>query len=139
MEQVPVERITCRLQNAIFHWSCPITRGRLCFDLGTWGFPGVTSFPRFECRIGKLPTFVYKNGVCLAVFIFVFIWFHLGNTEEMALFGWETFSCHLRSVSWPPLRLAEDHWDLCPDFVLADAKEAARDFHLPELVQATFY
>jgi len=64
--------------------------------------------------------------------------YHL-NTKEMAMFVWETFSWHLRSAFWPPLWLLEDHHDLCPDFILADAEEAIHDFCTPELVMATFY
>jgi len=45
----------------------------------------------------------------------------------------------LRSAAQPPLPLLDDYCDLCPNFVLADAKEAARDFCIPELVQVTFY
>ncbi|KAJ8426919.1 hypothetical protein Cgig2_010437 [Carnegiea gigantea] len=30
-------------------------------------------------------------------------------------------------------------WGLCPSFTLPDAKEAARDFDIPKIIQATFY
>jgi len=61
------------------------------------------------------------------------------NTEEMALYVWETFNWHLRSAARPAQPPPEDHYDLCADFILANAQEATWDFCLPELVEATFY
>jgi len=51
----------------------------------------------------------------------------------------ETFKWHLRKASRPPRPLPKDHWDLCLSFTLTDAEEAAHDFDIPEIVQATFY
>jgi len=61
------------------------------------------------------------------------------DTKEMALYVWETFNWCLRSATRPSQPLPEDHYDLSPYFILADAQEAARDFHILELVRATFY
>ncbi|KAJ8432190.1 hypothetical protein Cgig2_013732 [Carnegiea gigantea] len=35
--------------------------------------------------------------------------------------------------------LPEDYWELCPCFLLSEAKEIACDFKLPKMIQATFY
>ncbi|KAJ8425245.1 hypothetical protein Cgig2_015852 [Carnegiea gigantea] len=51
----------------------------------------------------------------------------------------ETFKWHLRATSHPPRPLPEDYRDLCPGFILSDAEEAAHDFNILEIVQATFY
>ncbi|KAJ8438742.1 hypothetical protein Cgig2_020297 [Carnegiea gigantea] len=61
------------------------------------------------------------------------------DTEEMADHVRKTFKWHLRRASRPPHPLPEDYQDLCPSFTLSDAKEAARDFNIPEIVQAVFY
>ncbi|KAJ8432716.1 hypothetical protein Cgig2_001934 [Carnegiea gigantea] len=45
----------------------------------------------------------------------------------------------LLSASRPLRPLPEGYRELCPHFVLSKAKEAARDFELPEMVQAIFY
>ena len=51
----------------------------------------------------------------------------------------ETFKWHLRATSCPFQPLPDDYRDLCPCFTLLDVEEAARDFDIPEIVQATFY
>ncbi|KAJ8431019.1 hypothetical protein Cgig2_003834 [Carnegiea gigantea] len=51
----------------------------------------------------------------------------------------ETFRWHWRSASCPPCPLPEECRELCPCFTLSEAEEAARDFDLPKMVQATFY
>ncbi|KAJ8424442.1 hypothetical protein Cgig2_003900 [Carnegiea gigantea] len=61
------------------------------------------------------------------------------DTEEMPDHVRETFKWHLRRASCPPHPLLEDYRDLCPSFTLLDAKEVARDFNIPEIVEATFY
>ncbi|KAJ8432836.1 hypothetical protein Cgig2_017049 [Carnegiea gigantea] len=106
--------------------SNPITCGYLCFNLGAWGLTKATSLLRFECSIEKFPPFVYKQGGLFSGAAYWFLsGFHLASsfpimvfpyyldTEEMALFVWETFSWHLRSTSRPPLPLLMDHHDLC--------------------------
>ena len=42
-------------------------------------------------------------------------------------------------ASCPPCPLPEDYRDLCLGFTLPDAEEAACDFDIPEIIQATFY
>ncbi|KAJ8432114.1 LOW QUALITY PROTEIN: hypothetical protein Cgig2_027302 [Carnegiea gigantea] len=61
------------------------------------------------------------------------------ETEEMADCVRENLQWHWRSASRPPCPLPEDYRELCPHFALSKAEEAARDFELPEIVQATFY
>ena len=61
------------------------------------------------------------------------------DTEEMADHIRETFKWHLRRASHPPRPLLQDFQDLCPSFTLPDADEAARDFNIPKIIQATFY
>ena len=39
----------------------------------------------------------------------------------------------------PPEPLPKNYHDLCPDFDLTVAEEAARNFRIPEMVQAVFY
>ncbi|KAJ8429284.1 LOW QUALITY PROTEIN: hypothetical protein Cgig2_016322 [Carnegiea gigantea] len=56
------------------------------------------------------------------------------GTEKMADHVSETFKWHLRRASRPRRLLPEDYRDLCPNFTLPDAKEAARDFNIPEIV-----
>jgi len=51
----------------------------------------------------------------------------------------ETFRWHWRNASRLLRPLKEDYWDLCPYFILFKAEEAARDFKIPKMVQATFY
>ncbi|KAJ8438991.1 LOW QUALITY PROTEIN: hypothetical protein Cgig2_012987 [Carnegiea gigantea] len=46
---------------------------------------------------------------------------------------------HWRSASRPSRLLPEDYQELCPHFTLSEVEEAARDFDLSEMVQATFY
>ncbi|KAJ8421484.1 hypothetical protein Cgig2_014962 [Carnegiea gigantea] len=61
------------------------------------------------------------------------------STEEVADNVRETFRWHWRSASHPLRPLPEDYRELCPCFTLSEAEEAAHDFNLPEMVQATFY
>ncbi|KAJ8431098.1 hypothetical protein Cgig2_007514 [Carnegiea gigantea] len=61
------------------------------------------------------------------------------GTEEMANHVRETFKRHLRAASHPPLPLLEDYRDLCLGLTRPNAEEAARDFNIPEIIQATFY
>ncbi|KAJ8435161.1 hypothetical protein Cgig2_007782 [Carnegiea gigantea] len=61
------------------------------------------------------------------------------DTEEMADHVRETFKWRLRKASHPPPLLLEDFQDLYPSFTLPDAEEAACDFNILEIVQATFY
>ncbi|KAJ8444830.1 hypothetical protein Cgig2_008887 [Carnegiea gigantea] len=51
----------------------------------------------------------------------------------------ETFRWHMRRALHPLCPLLEDYRDLCPNFTLPDAEEAAHPFNMPEIVQATFY
>ncbi|KAJ8434186.1 LOW QUALITY PROTEIN: hypothetical protein Cgig2_004657 [Carnegiea gigantea] len=53
--------------------------------------------------------------------------------------GWPCEGNFPRSASCSPHPLPEDFRELCPCFTLSEAEEAARDFKLPEMVQATFY
>jgi len=53
--------------------------------------------------------------------------------------GPETFNWCLRRVARPPPPFPEDYRDLCADFILFDAEEAACDFRILEIVQAIFY
>ena len=57
----------------------------------------------------------------------------------MADYVRENFRWHWRSASRPPLPVPEDYRELCPHFALSNAEEAACNFELPEMVQATFY
>ncbi|KAJ8433285.1 hypothetical protein Cgig2_014194 [Carnegiea gigantea] len=61
------------------------------------------------------------------------------DTEAMADYIRETFKWHLRRASRPPRLLPEDYRDLCSSFTLPDAEEAACEFDIPEIIQATFY
>ena len=45
----------------------------------------------------------------------------------------------LKKRGRPPHSLPENYHDLCIDFILANIEDAAHDFYIPELVQATFY
>ncbi|KAJ8447165.1 hypothetical protein Cgig2_022894 [Carnegiea gigantea] len=58
---------------------------------------------------------------------------------EIADFIRESFTWHWRSATRSPPPLSDDYEDLCPRFTRSDAKRAALDFELPEMVQATFY
>lgn len=58
------------------------------------------------------------------------------SIEEMALHVLETFDWLLRKAVRPHWPLLGDCGDLCPDFVLSYAEETARDFRIPEMVQA---
>jgi len=53
------------------------------------------------------------------------------KTDQMALYILENFEWYWREVAFPPLPLLYDYKDLCPDFDLAAATEAAQDFLLP--------
>ncbi|KAJ8426990.1 hypothetical protein Cgig2_033848 [Carnegiea gigantea] len=61
------------------------------------------------------------------------------DTEEMADHVRQTFKWNLRGASCSPRPLPKEYRDLCPSFTLADAKEAARDFDIPEMIEASFY
>ncbi|KAJ8434141.1 hypothetical protein Cgig2_000861 [Carnegiea gigantea] len=53
---------------------------------------------------------------------------------------WNTFQAwHLRRASRPPHLFPEDYRELYPSFTLPDEEEAAHDFNIREIVQATFY
>ncbi|KAJ8426729.1 hypothetical protein Cgig2_011550 [Carnegiea gigantea] len=60
------------------------------------------------------------------------------KTGEIALYILENCEWDWREVAFPSLRLPDDYQDLCPDFDLSQAKEAAQDFLLPEIPQVTF-
>ncbi|KAJ8444774.1 hypothetical protein Cgig2_011736 [Carnegiea gigantea] len=60
------------------------------------------------------------------------------KTDEMVRYVVENFEWYHRGVSFPPLPLPSDYEDLCPDFDLAVAKEATRDFKLPEMPEVVF-
>ncbi|KAJ8425979.1 hypothetical protein Cgig2_029026 [Carnegiea gigantea] len=60
-------------------------------------------------------------------------------TDEMALYILENFEWYRREVAFPPLPLPTNYKDLCLDFNLAAAKEAAWDFRLPEISQVVFF
>ena len=60
------------------------------------------------------------------------------STDEMALYVLETFDWCLRSAACPSRPFPEDYRDLCLNFVLSDAEEAARDFRIPEMGHAIF-
>jgi len=51
----------------------------------------------------------------------------------------EIFKWHLWAASRPPRPLPKDYRDLCPGFTRPDTEDAARDFDIPEIIQATFY
>ena len=51
----------------------------------------------------------------------------------------ETFKWHLRKASCPPQLVPVDFQDLCSSFTLPDTEEAAHDFNILEIIQATFY
>jgi len=51
----------------------------------------------------------------------------------------KTFKWHLKRALHPPRPLPEDYQDLCPNFTLPDAEEAAHDFNILEIVQASFH
>ncbi|KAJ8438624.1 hypothetical protein Cgig2_017962 [Carnegiea gigantea] len=70
-------------------------------------------------------------------FVMAFPPFH--DTVEMANYFRETFKWHLRGASHLLRPLLEYYQDLCPSFTLSDTDEAACDFDIPEIVQATFY
>ena len=61
------------------------------------------------------------------------------STEEIAIHVLEAFNWCLRRASRPPRSLPADYCELCLDFILSDAKEAIRDFCIPEKVQVVFY
>jgi len=61
------------------------------------------------------------------------------NTKEMDAPVQSTFRWHWRSASCPPCPIPEDYRELYPCFTQSKAKEVARDFEHPEMVQATFY
>ncbi|KAJ8432678.1 hypothetical protein Cgig2_034004 [Carnegiea gigantea] len=64
---------------------------------------------------------------------------HPGLNFGVREFPKETINWHLRSATRPPQPLPDSYHDWCPYFILPDAEEAARDFRIAELVQATFY
>lgn len=53
--------------------------------------------------------------------------------------GLSPLSRHWRSAPHLLCPLPEDYRELCPCFTSSEAEEAARDFDLLEMVQATFY
>ncbi|KAJ8447437.1 hypothetical protein Cgig2_019431 [Carnegiea gigantea] len=61
------------------------------------------------------------------------------NAREMADYVRESFIWRWRSASHPPRPLPEDFHALWPRFSLAKAEDAAAEYGLPEMVQATFY
>ena len=58
--------------------------------------------------------------------------------DEMTLYVLENFEWHPREVAFSPLPLPSDYEDLCPNFDLATAEEATRDFSLPDIPQVVF-
>ncbi|KAJ8429899.1 hypothetical protein Cgig2_008784 [Carnegiea gigantea] len=58
--------------------------------------------------------------------------------SEMTNHVRETFKWHLRGASHPPWSLPENYQDLCLGFALSDAEEAAYDFDILKMIQATF-
>jgi len=63
---------------------------------------------------------------------------HSLKTDKIALYPLENFEWYRREVIFPPLILPSDHEDLCSEFDLATAEEAARDFGLLEMPQVVF-
>ncbi|KAJ8420553.1 hypothetical protein Cgig2_014916 [Carnegiea gigantea] len=61
------------------------------------------------------------------------------STKEMAKYVVCHFVWDWRGVAFPPLPLPKDFQALCPSYELAVAKEAAKDYELPELPQVIFY
>ncbi|KAJ8422319.1 hypothetical protein Cgig2_027688 [Carnegiea gigantea] len=61
------------------------------------------------------------------------------ETDEMTFYVLENFEWDQREFAFPPLLLPYDYKDLCPDFNLAAAEEAAQDFLLPEIPEVVFY
>jgi len=61
------------------------------------------------------------------------------NTYEMALeaFHWGKLDKAIHPP--PPQPSMPGVWLLCPNFLKGDMEEAAYEFGIPELVQATFY
>ncbi|KAJ8429312.1 hypothetical protein Cgig2_025068 [Carnegiea gigantea] len=78
-------------------------------------------------------------GSHLAKSLSIMVFPYFFSTEEMTLNVLGTFNWRLRRATRPPRLLSEDYHDLYLYFILADAEEAAHDFHIPELVQAIFY
>ncbi|KAJ8437188.1 hypothetical protein Cgig2_007538 [Carnegiea gigantea] len=58
--------------------------------------------------------------------------------DKIALYILENFKWDQKEVVLSPEPLPYDHKDLCPNFDLAAAEEAARDFLLPEIPQVAF-
>jgi len=57
----------------------------------------------------------------------------------MAGYVRENFKWYWKSASHLPRPLPEGYQELCPHFVLSKEEEAACDFELPKMVEATFY
>ncbi|KAJ8434358.1 hypothetical protein Cgig2_031604 [Carnegiea gigantea] len=57
------------------------------------------------------------------------------ETDEIALYVLENFEWYRRKVAFHPLPLPSDYGDLCSNFDLAVAEEAARDFDLSVILQ----
>ncbi|KAJ8441270.1 hypothetical protein Cgig2_013685 [Carnegiea gigantea] len=70
---------------------------------------------------------------------FVVVFLDFLSTEKMVLHVLETLNWHRRRIACPPRPLPDDYQDLCPNFALSDAEEAACDFRIPGMVQAIFY
>ncbi|KAJ8421808.1 hypothetical protein Cgig2_016546 [Carnegiea gigantea] len=85
----------------------------------------------------KLPKIVDVFRSYERFLIMVFPYFR--STKEMADHVRETFNWHLRGAVSPPRPLLENYRDLCLDFIISDAEEAAHDFRIPKIVQAVFY
>ncbi|KAJ8420761.1 hypothetical protein Cgig2_030937 [Carnegiea gigantea] len=63
----------------------------------------------------------------------------LYDSMEMVDYVRESFIWCWRRATCLPRPLLEDYCDLCSRFSLPEAKRAAADFELPEMVQATFH
>ncbi|KAJ8439000.1 hypothetical protein Cgig2_012996 [Carnegiea gigantea] len=59
-------------------------------------------------------------------------------TDEMALYVLGNFEWYRREVVLPPCLLPSNYEELYSDFVLAEAKEYAQDYEVPELPQVVF-
>ncbi|KAJ8434208.1 hypothetical protein Cgig2_015697 [Carnegiea gigantea] len=76
-------------------------------------------------------------GMPISPFIMAFPSLH--NTRGMADYVRESFIWHWKRATFPSRLLPKYYHVPCPHFSLPEAKGAAADFELPEMVQVTFY
>ncbi|KAJ8436689.1 hypothetical protein Cgig2_025519 [Carnegiea gigantea] len=80
---------------------------------------------------------LYREKDSALSFIMVFPPFRAA--EYMVGHVKKTFKQHMRAASRPPRPLPENYQDFCPGFTLIVVDEAAYDFGIPKIIQATFY